>query len=146
MVDRINKIKEEKAKSERDFALKVGVKPNTMNQYLSGERGFSLDVVLKILDTYPDISSDWLLFGKGEMHKTSVAFTGNESDAEIDLHALLIKTEAELEGTRDKLARAEAAVENMQELLGYHREKIAELNKEVARLKKEQGKTSQKAV
>jgi transcriptional regulator with XRE-family HTH domain len=144
MVERINKIKEEKARSERDFALKVGVKPNTMNQYLSGERGVSLDVVLKILDTFPDISSDWLLFGKGEMHKSEVAFTGRESESELDLHAQLAKTEAELARTRDELAKAEAAVENMQELLGYHREKIADLTKQLVIAKK--GRKIQRAV
>ena len=146
MVERINKIKEEKAKSERDFALKIGSNQNTLNQYVLGKRNVSLDVVLKILDTFPDISSAWLLFGKGEMHKSDVVFTGSESESELDLHAQLAKTEAELARTRDELAKAEAAVENMQELLGYHREKIAELNKEVALLKKEQGKKIQRAV
>lgn len=144
MVERINNIKEEKARSERDFALKVGVKPNTMNQYLSGERGVSLDVVLKILDTFPDISSDWLLFGKGEMHKAEVVITGNETESELDLHAQLARTEAELARTRDKLADAEIMVENMNELVRFQREKITDLTKQLAIAKK--GRKIQKAV
>lgn len=146
MVERINKIKDEKAKSERDFALKIGISQRAMNSYINQDRSVSLDCILKILDTFPDISSDWLLFGKGEMHKSDVVFTGRESESELDLHAQLAKTEAELARTRDELAKSEATVENMQELLGYHREKISELNKEVAMLKKEQGKKIQKAV
>jgi predicted transcriptional regulator len=144
MVDRINKIKDEKVKNDTEFAKLIGISQRSMSHYMNGGRKYNLDVVLKILDTFPDISSDWLLFGKGEMHKAEVVITGNETKSELDLHAQLARTEAELARTRDNLAKAEAAVENMQELLGYHREKITDLTKQLAIAKK--GRKMQKAV
>lgn len=144
MVERINKIKEDKAKSEREFASMIGMSQKSLNNYTNSDRKVSLDCVLKILDTFPDISSDWLLFGKGDMHKAEVVITGNETESELDLHAQLAKTEAELARTRDKLADAEIMVENMNELVKFQREKITDLVKQLTIAKK--GRKIQKAV
>lgn len=48
------------------FAESVGVQRSAISHILSGRNKPSLDFVLKILDTYPDIELYWLLNGKGD--------------------------------------------------------------------------------
>ena len=54
-------------KSENGFSKAIGISQKTVNNQLNGLRSVSLDFVNAILDTYPDISAEWLLRGKGEM-------------------------------------------------------------------------------
>ncbi|MDP4223940.1 MAG: helix-turn-helix transcriptional regulator, partial [Bacteroidota bacterium] len=46
----------------------IGVQPSGISHILSGRNKPSLDFVLKMLERYPFISTEWLLFGKGSMY------------------------------------------------------------------------------
>ena len=70
MVNRVKCLINEKARSVREFAEKIGVKQVTLNQQISGDRKLSLDIVFSILNSFPDISAEWLLRGKGNMYNT----------------------------------------------------------------------------
>jgi plasmid maintenance system antidote protein VapI len=70
MVNRVKYLINEKARSVREFAEKIGVKQVTLNQQISGDRKLSLDIVFSILNSFPDISAEWLLRGKGNMYNT----------------------------------------------------------------------------
>lgn len=52
------------------FANSIGVQRSGISHIVSGRNKPSLDFVLKILETYTDISESWLLMGKGEMLKS----------------------------------------------------------------------------
>jgi plasmid maintenance system antidote protein VapI len=54
-------------RSSAQFAEEIGVQPSSISHIISGRNNPSLDFVIKMLTKYPDISSDWLLFGKGQM-------------------------------------------------------------------------------
>lgn len=41
------------------------------SRQLSGENAMTTDVVIAILRDFPDVSAEWLLFGKGNMYKTT---------------------------------------------------------------------------
>lgn len=69
MIDRVRKIIEYKQCSVNSFAEMIGVKQNTLNQQLTGDRKLSLDVIQKIVINCDDISPHWLLTGEGEMLK-----------------------------------------------------------------------------
>ena len=56
-------------KSSAQFAEEIGVQPSGISHILSGRNNPSLDFVLKMLEKYKFISTDWLLFGKGLMYK-----------------------------------------------------------------------------
>jgi transcriptional regulator with XRE-family HTH domain len=56
-------------KSSAQLAEEIGVQPSGISHILSGRNNPSLDFVLKMLEKYQFISSDWLLFGKGNMYK-----------------------------------------------------------------------------
>lgn len=85
--------------NEREFARIIGVNPKTLNQHLKGERGISLDVVLQILSSFEDISSEWLLRGTGQMliSDNLPQITGTETDDALTLHAELARATARLE-------------------------------------------------
>ncbi|HNW57165.1 MAG TPA: helix-turn-helix transcriptional regulator, partial [Bacteroidales bacterium] len=56
-------------KSSAQFAEEIGVQPSGISHILSGRNNPSLDFVLKMLEKYKFLSTDWLLFGKGSMYK-----------------------------------------------------------------------------
>jgi transcriptional regulator with XRE-family HTH domain len=56
-------------KSSAQFAEEIGVQPSGVSHILSGRNNPSLDFVLKMLEKYKFLSTDWLLFGKGSMYK-----------------------------------------------------------------------------
>ena len=68
MVDRINLILKAKNLTSRQFAEEIGIQPSGMSHILSGRNRPSLDFVMKVINRYPEIDINWLMFGKGEMY------------------------------------------------------------------------------
>ena len=118
MVERILKLIETKTYgNEADFALKIGIKQQTLNNYTNGKRPVKLDTVLAILHTYSDISAEWLIRGKGEMllSENLPKFHGEETDTELDVHAELARKTAELEELKLQILRLDAQKDYLQE-------------------------------
>lgn len=86
MIERVIDIIKLKAKSVREFADSVGIKQVTLNQQLNGDRKLSLDTVLSILNSFEDISAEWLLRGVGSMYKEVEASTEDKEDTEKDIY------------------------------------------------------------
>ena len=70
MISRIKDIIKLSGLSDRAFALKCGINQPTLFNQLKGIRAISLDTVLSICKTFPEISRDWLLLGEGDMFKS----------------------------------------------------------------------------
>lgn len=66
--ERLKQLVELKGISSRAFALNIGVSSQVFGKYLK-DREPSYDTLRRIIETYDDISADWLLTGKGEMLK-----------------------------------------------------------------------------
>jgi len=67
------------------LANSIGVQRSGISHILSGRNKPSLDFVLKIFDSFPDLNETWLLQGKGEMLKTAKV---KEPDPEIYLKSI----------------------------------------------------------
>ena len=67
MVDRIRKIIQVKKLSASAFADRIGVPRSTISHILSGRNNPSLDLVQKILDAFPDVQTEWMVRGYGNM-------------------------------------------------------------------------------
>ncbi|MDR2147115.1 MAG: helix-turn-helix domain-containing protein [Tannerella sp.] len=67
MKERIGKIMDMRGMNSTQFASATGIKTATLSHIFSGRTFPSTEVVSKILERFPDVSPDWLLFGKGEM-------------------------------------------------------------------------------
>ncbi len=70
MTERIQLILKTLNLSPTRLADEINVQRSGVSHILSGRNKPSLDFVMKILATYPEINSDWLMFGKGKMFKT----------------------------------------------------------------------------
>ena len=70
MISRIKDIIKLSVLSDRAFALKCGINQQTLFNQLKGIRAISLDTVISICKTFPEISRDWLLLGEGDMFKS----------------------------------------------------------------------------
>ncbi len=67
MIDRIKEVIAYSGLSDRAFALKCGIKQNTLSRQLGGVSEVSASTINAILDNYQEISAEWLLRGKGSM-------------------------------------------------------------------------------
>ena len=99
------------------FAELIGSNKKTISQQLKGERAISLDTILNILSAFPDISSEWLLRGNGDMNISDnlPKFHGEETDTELDVHAELARKTAELEELKLQVLRLDAQKDYLQE-------------------------------
>lgn len=71
MKERIIEFLKAENKSSAQFAEEIGVQPSGISHILSGRNNPSLDFILKMLERYKYLATDWLLFGKGSMYKDS---------------------------------------------------------------------------
>lgn len=88
MVDRINLIMRAKNISASQFADEIKIQRSGMSHIMSGRNKPSLDFVMRVLNRYPEIDTNWLLFGKGEMYKSAntqenVQNSGTEMTANV---------------------------------------------------------------
>ncbi|MFC4721943.1 helix-turn-helix domain-containing protein [Geojedonia litorea] len=62
---RLQKVMDFYGESSSSFAEKIGVQRSSISHILSGRNKPSLDFVLKILSSFPEVELYWLLNGKG---------------------------------------------------------------------------------
>jgi len=76
---RIEQIIEKYAKGNtRQFANSIEVTPTSFANYVGKRQSKpGYDVLKSILETYPKLSSEWLIHGTGEMEKTKVQIPEN---------------------------------------------------------------------
>lgn len=68
MKDRIRLIMEEQHMSQQVFAEFIGLSPATLSSIFSGRTRPTLNVVEAIKKKIPQISTDWLMMGLGDMY------------------------------------------------------------------------------
>jgi transcriptional regulator with XRE-family HTH domain len=69
MKERLFEFLKRENKSSAQLAEEIGVQASGISNILSGRNNPSLDFILKMLEKYEFLSTDWLLFGKGTMYK-----------------------------------------------------------------------------
>ncbi|MDE6803400.1 MAG: XRE family transcriptional regulator [Muribaculaceae bacterium] len=78
--------------SDRAFAIKCGIKQPTLDKQLRRLRAVSIETILAVCTTFPEISVEWLMKGEGNMLKSQ-----NKEDTERMLK--LLDTIATLQAT-----------------------------------------------
>jgi len=80
------------------FADMIGVQPSNISHILSGRNKPSLDFIVKVYETFPDISLEWLMFGRGSMFQFMNAqqgiITEQQQKTEIPEPAVTVDTHA----------------------------------------------------
>jgi len=69
MINRIEQLIEALGVTQKEFANQIGVSTATLSHVSSGRNKPSLDLVMAILQKHPNVNTDWLLFGRGNMVK-----------------------------------------------------------------------------
>lgn len=64
--NRLQKVMDYYGESASSFAEKIGVQRSSISHILSGRNKPSLDFVLKVLSSFPEVELYWLMNGKGE--------------------------------------------------------------------------------
>jgi transcriptional regulator with XRE-family HTH domain len=77
--------------SPSDFAEEIGVQRSSISHLISGRNKPSLEFIQKILTRYPEINTEWMLNGNGEMLKSGI----NQINEEIPLTETIIKDRKE---------------------------------------------------
>lgn len=94
-IKRLQKVINYYGESASSFAEKVGVQRSSISHILSGRNKPSLDFILKILSTYPEVDLYWLFNGKGEFPSTNKtkSVAQEKSTSTSNLNKLLLKTD-----------------------------------------------------
>lgn len=69
MKERLLEFLRKENKSSAQLAEEIGVQASGISHILSGRNNPSLDFILRMLEKYTFISTEWLLFGKGTMYR-----------------------------------------------------------------------------
>lgn len=85
MLDRILKIMDYNKFTPSEFADALEIDRSRLSHILNGRNNPSLEIVMKILEKFPDISSEWLLFDKGDMFKKKIFSKDQLQTGELDL-------------------------------------------------------------
>ncbi|WP_296386047.1 helix-turn-helix transcriptional regulator [Winogradskyella sp.] len=64
--ERLQKVIDFYSETASSFAEKIGVQRSSISHILSGRNKPSLDFVMKVLHSYPEVELYWLMNGKGE--------------------------------------------------------------------------------
>ena len=100
ITERVKKIMEDHSLSSSQMADKIGVQRSAISHILSGRNKPSLDFILKVLNEFSDVSSDWFLQGKNRSQKTienQVVKTPQKQGAKTIEKVLVLYTDKSVE-------------------------------------------------
>ncbi|MGG0718369.1 helix-turn-helix transcriptional regulator [Robertmurraya massiliosenegalensis] len=66
--ERLKAVREKKDLRQKDAAIKIGIKNNTLSSYESGDRKPDYDTLIKLADLY-EVSVEYLLRGKDSVNE-----------------------------------------------------------------------------
>lgn len=95
MKERLLEFLKNENKTSAQLADEIGVQASGISHILSGRNNPSLDFVLKMLEKYQFLSTDWLLFGTGSMYKDSKMQSLFDDDTENNRDNNEIRTKRE---------------------------------------------------
>lgn len=71
MKDRIRQIMEAQHMTQQVFANHIGTTPATLSGIFNDRTRPTINIIESIKKKFPDISLEWLMFGEGDMYKSS---------------------------------------------------------------------------
>jgi len=88
VIQRVKQLIEKRGVTPRGFASDIDFNYSTLNNYLTGRRkSIDIDLIEKIISSFDNVSSDWLIAGKGKMFKTDDTLASVETRPRIPMTA-----------------------------------------------------------
>jgi len=84
MTERIKELILKEGLSPGSFADAIGVQRSSISHILNGRNNPSLDMIIKMLQKFPGLNSEWLLMGIGDMYDKKEN-TVNQSFKELSI-------------------------------------------------------------
>jgi transcriptional regulator with XRE-family HTH domain len=125
MINRILLVLKTQNLTSSQFADEIGVQRSSISHILSGRNNPSLEFVTKILKRFPDINSEWILFGKGSMYRESESSLKNKLDKKPIVQADLFSYE---ESEQVEMPAINQAILNDDEFYENHIDKNTPIN------------------
>ncbi|MFJ1491509.1 hypothetical protein [Capnocytophaga canis] len=121
-----------KGLNDNKMTIETGISNGLIGKARKKGGGISLENISKILNTYSELSAEWLITGKGEMLKKESAIAQNGTNNIVQngnkSKAKIISTEENVCFLREKIALLE-------EKEALYKDKITYLTQEIERLK-----------
>ena len=138
MLERLKDVISVKSSSILDFSNKIGVPQTTLNNQIKSPRGISVSVILLTLHTFPDISAEWLLRGKGEMilSENLPPILGDESENDLTTHVKLAHATKEINLLYQEIAALKEKNLKQAGCIEWQKDFISELIAEKTELEK----------
>ncbi len=137
MKERIKTIMEQNSLSAAQFADKIGVARSGLSHVLSGRNKASLDYIVKILKEFPQIDSNWLISGQGDLRAARGETSAERSELGQQVHTSLDTLNKKISTTKAALAK---------EVLPSKEEMIKESDKRKAKNTKLRDKREAKGI
>lgn len=87
------------------------VNQKTLNNHINGNVEVSVSTILLVLDAFPDLSADWLLRGKGDMHMLPGSLD-DPQDQEIG------RLESTVETLLNRIVGYKARINELEQMVG----------------------------
>jgi hypothetical protein len=148
MLERLKEVIAAKSSSILDFSNKIGVPQTTLNNQIKSPRGISVSVILLTLHTYPDVSAEWLLRGKGKMILSDnlPPILGDESENDLNTHAKLANAMNELNLLLQEIAALKEKNLKQAGIIEWQKDLITEVMDEKLELQKRLPKETKKDI
>lgn len=91
MKDRIRAIMESYQLTQQQFAQRLGLGAATISSIFTGRTNPTNNHVQAIHRAFPEISTNWVLFGEGEMMVSNSTFSGSETSSSVSLDSDVVE-------------------------------------------------------
>ena len=111
---------------------------NRLSRQINQGASISCDTISRVLMAFPDVSAEWLLRGKGKMilSENLPPILGDESDNDLDTHAMLAQSKREIDTLIQEIAKLKEKVLKQEGTIEWQKDFISELITEKVELEK----------
>ena len=106
MLNRLTLLMKTYELSPSQLADAIGVQRSNISHLLAGRNNPSLDFVTRLLNKFPEVSAEWLLFGKGQFQKKN-------GGTQTDLFQMHTENKTELPPSNPVIVNPKAKVQDI---------------------------------
>lgn len=110
IIGKMNDFWAQSGKSKAEMSRELGVDAGTLGNILNGNRGVSVGLLSKFLETYPSVSAEWLLRGIGDVRTLP---DGLDSPEDVEIARL----ESTVETLLDRITGYKNRIKELEETL-----------------------------